>query len=324
MHRRMLLAGTAGILAAPARAALPDRVLGLVVPSLPGGTTDILGRLVAQALAEALGRTVIVDNAGGAGGLIGMQRVLRPPLDGGSLLIGNAGTLLAAPLLASGAGPGLDAQRDLRPVGLVGEVPAALAASRASGLGSVAAFLDRARARPGRLTLGVSGVGAATHLAAAALIEAAGLQVTLVPYRGGGQSMTDLAAGSIDLVMELTPGIIAAASGGHAVPLAVGGRGRVPELPGVPSFAEAGIADYPGIVWYALTAPAAAPAAAVEAYAAAIARALRSETLLARFRDLAVAPPPDAMQGPEPLRRLLAEEAARIGALIRAGRIREN
>lgn len=324
MHRRMLLAGAA-CSAAPwraARADLPDRTLSIIVPTVPGGTTDILGRLIAQTMAEALGRTIIVENIGGAGGLLGMQRMVRAPVDGGTLLVGNPGILLAAPLLLPG--PGLDAQRDLRPVGIFGEVPAALAASRASGIRSMAGFIERARVRPARLTLGVSGVGAATHLAAAALIEAAGLQVTLVPYRGGGQSMADLAAGTIDLAMELAPGIIAAAAGGHAVPLAVGGRAQVPELPGVPTFAEAGIADYPGIVWYALMAPAAASDAAIATYAAAIGRALRGRALLARFHDLAVTPPPEAMQGPEPLRRLLAEDGMRIGALVRAGRIREN
>lgn len=324
MHRRMLLAGAA-CSAAPwrvARADLPDRTLSIVVPTVPGGTTDILGRLIAQTMAEALGRTIIVENIGGAGGLLGMQRMVRAPADGGTLLVGNPGILLAAPLLLPG--PGLDAQRDLKPVGIFGEVPAALAASRASGISSMAGFIERAKARPARLTLGVSGVGAATHLAAAALIEAAGLQVTLIPYRGGGQSMADLAAGTIDLAMELAPGIIAAAAGGHAVPLAVGGRDQVRELPGVPTFAEAGIADYPGIIWYALMAPAAASDAAIATYAAAIGRALRSRALLARFHDLAVTPPPEAMQGPEPLRRLLAEDGARIAALVRAGRIREN
>jgi tripartite-type tricarboxylate transporter receptor subunit TctC len=323
-HRRTILAAlAAGGLARPALAqadAFPSRAVVITVPSTPGGTTDVVARLLARALTGPLGRPVVIENVGGAGGGIGTQRAARAEPDGHVLAFGNRGTLLATSILSPALS--FDARRDFAPIGRVADVPCMLGASRRSGFRRFADAREAARAQPGRVTMGYSGTGSATHLATVSMLQAAGMEVTLVPYRGGGPAMNDFAAGTLDLCMELTPTMIGAHQGGTAVALAVGHTARLPQVPDVETFAEGGLMEFDGRVWYALLAPARTPPAALRRLGEALEAALGDAELKARLDDLSVPLPAVAERGAGPLADLLAAESERWSSFIRASGMR--
>ncbi len=319
LKRRNLLAIAAGLgLARPALSQgrdFPSRPVTIVVPSTPGGTTDILARLLARALAGPLGKPVIIENVGGAGGGIGSQRAARAEPDGHTLAFGNRGTLLATAALFPTLG--FDARRDFAPIGRTADVPCMLGASRRSGFRRLADARAAAAARPGNVTVGFSGTGSATHLATAAMLQAAGMEVNLVPYRGGGPAMNDLAAGTLDLCMELSPTMIGAHRGGTAAALAVGHTARLPQVPDVETFAEAGLPGFDGRVWYALLAPTRTPPETLRRLRDALDGALADAELMSRLAELAVPLPAPAERGADALATLLDGEAPRWTAFIR-------
>jgi tripartite-type tricarboxylate transporter receptor subunit TctC len=319
MRRRSLLALPAAVAPGAVRAqpsAWPQRTITLLVPSAPGGSLDALARFFAQSMAASLGRSVVVENASGAGGLIGMQRAARAEPDGHTLVFGNMGVMAALAPLNPDAG--YDPRRDLAPVGMAAHVPMVLAASPQSGVRDLRGLLDRIRARGEAVAFGTAGLGTTSHLAPALLLHLAGLKATLVAYRGAGPAMNDLAAGVVDAVIDQTVTMIPAHRGRTAVALAVTGAARVPQLPDVPTFAEAGLPAFDLVVWNAIAAPRGTPAAVVERLAAAIEAALADEELRRRLADLAAIPPAPEERGPEALRRRIAADVDRWTALVQA------
>jgi tripartite-type tricarboxylate transporter receptor subunit TctC len=322
MRRRPLLAmaATAAAAVAPADAQTgggwPQRTVTLVVPSAPGGTLDALARFFAQAMAPALGRGMVVENVSGAGGLIGMQRAARAEPDGHTLVFGNMGVMAAA--VALNPDGGYDPRRDLAPVGLAAHVPMVLAASPQSGVRDLGALLARIRERGERVTFGTAGLGTTSHLAPALLLHLTGLKATLVSYRGAGPAMNDLAAGVVDAVIDQTVTMIPAHRGRTAVALAVTGSARVPQLPEVPTFAEAGVPTFDLVVWNAIAAPRGTPSAVVDRVAAAVDAALADEELRRRLGDLAALPPAREERGPDHLRRRIASDVERWTAVVQA------
>ncbi len=324
MRRRSLLAMAATAASAPARAqtgggAWPQRTITLVVPSAPGGTLDALARFFAQAMSPALGRAVVVENVGGAGGLIGMQRGARAEPDGHTIVFGNMGVMAASVALNPDAG--YDPRRDLAPVGMAAHVPMVLAASPQSGLRDLQELLARIRERGEGVTFGTAGLGTTSHLAPALLMHLTGLKATLVSYRGVGPAMNDLAAGVVDAVIDQTVTMIPAHRGRTAVALAVSGAGRVPQIQEVPTFAEAGVPAFDLVVWNAIAAPRGTPPAVVERLAAAVEAALADEELRRRLSELAAVPPAPEERGPEPLRRRIASDVERWTAIVQAAGI---
>jgi tripartite-type tricarboxylate transporter receptor subunit TctC len=321
MHRRSFLA-MAATAAAPARAQTggwPQRTVTLVVPSAPGGTLDALARFFAQAMSPPLGRGVVVENVSGAGGLIGMQRAARAEPDGHTLVFGNMGVMAASAAL--NPDPGYDPRRDLAPVGMAAHVPMVLAASPQTGVRDLGGLLARIRERGESTTFGTAGLGTTSHLAPALLLHLTGLKATLVSYRGAGPAMNDLAAGVVDAVMDQTVTMIPAHRGRTAVALAVSGARRVPQLPEVPTFAEAGVPAFDLVVWNAVAAPRGTPTAVVERLAAAVEAALADGELRRRLSDLAAVPPDREERGPEPLRRRIASDVERWTAIAQAAGI---
>ena len=322
MRRRSLLAMAAA--AVPARAqtgggAWPQRTITLVVPSAPGGTLDALARFFAQAMSPALGRAVVVENVSGAGGLVGMQRAARAEPDGHTAVFGNMGVMAAS--VALNPDSGYDPRRDLAPVGMAAHVPMVLAASPQSGVRDLQGLLARIRERGEGVTFGTAGLGTTSHLAPALLLHLTGLKATLVSYRGAGPAMNDLAAGVVDAVIDQTVTMIPAHRGRTAVALAVSGAGRVPQIPEVPTFAEAGVPAFDLVVWNAVAAPRGTPPAVVERLAAAVEASLADEELRRRLSDLAAVPPAPEERGPEPLRRRIASDVERWTAVVRASGI---
>jgi tripartite-type tricarboxylate transporter receptor subunit TctC len=317
--RRAALAAAfaAPLAAAPALRAqgFPQRNLVIIVPAAPGGTLDALARFFAQAMGPKLGRSVVVENVTGAGGLVGLQRLMRSEADGHTLLFGNMGVMAA--FLALNPQAGYDPRRDLAPVGLAAHVPMVIAASPQSGVRDLASLLGRIRERGDRATFGTAGLGTTSHLAPALLLHLAGLQATLVSYRGAGPAMNDLAAGVVDAVIDQTVTMIPAHRGGTAVALAVSGPRRAAGIPEVPTFAEAGIPQFDLVVWNAFAAPRGTPAPLLQRLAAAVEAALGDAELQRRLEGLAAIPPAAEERGPEALGRLIAAETERWLRVVR-------
>lgn len=320
-RRRALLAAPVLLSAASvdAQDSFPNRPVTIVVPAAPGGSTDALARLVARGMAPALGQPVVVENVGGAGGTIGTRRVAQAAADGHTLTIGNNGTLAANVSLYPQLG--FD-PREFEPVGIVARVPMVLAVGPRAEPRSIAAFLAMLRERGDRVTFGTPGVGSTGHLAPAYLLQILGAQATLVSYRGAGPAMSDLAAGTVDAVIDQTVTLIPAHRGGTAVALAVTGPARLPQLPDVPTFAEAGVPRFDMVIWNAIAAPRGTPRAATARLAAALDAALNDAELRRRYAELAVPVPAADDRGPETLRRLIAAEVETWAQVIRTAGIR--
>jgi len=293
----------------------PQRTVTLIVPSTPGGTLDALARFFAQAMAPSLGRPVVVENVAGAGGLVGMQRVMRADADGHTLAFGNMGVMAA--FVATNPHAGYDPRRDLAPVGMAAHVPMVIAASPQSGVRDLRGLLARIRARGDRATFGTAGLGTTSHLAPAYLMHLTGVQATLVSYRGSGPAMNDLAAGVVDAVIDQTVTMIPAHRGGTAVALAVSGAQRAPQIPDVPTFAEAGVPAFDLVIWNAIAAPRGTPADVVARLVAAMDAALATEELARRLAELAALAPAASERGPGPLGERIAGDAERWIRVVR-------
>jgi len=297
MRRLLLALGAAMILALPAQAAdLPDRPVRIIVPFVPGGTSDIVARVLAEAASPHLPRGAIVENRGGAGGNIGAAEAARGPADGTTLLQCAFGPCGANPALY--AAPGYDLLRDFSPVILTGAVRNVMAVRRELPARTVPEFLALARTTTGGLSFGSSGVGASNHLGPELLRAITGIEMVHVPYRGSGPAIADLIAGRIDVFFDNLPSILPHLRAGTVRALAAVSDTRIPELPDLPTFAEQGVAGMAIDSWFGFMAPSRTPPAAIAALNAAFARALAEPAVRARMAALGVTPTggsPDAM-----------------------------
>jgi tripartite-type tricarboxylate transporter receptor subunit TctC len=307
--RPALLLGIAFFLTAhaPARAEeFPSRPVTLIVPSAPGGTLDALARLMAQGMAMDLGRNVVVENVSGAGSVVGTQRLVRSEADGYTIGFGNMGSMAAAAAL--GTDPSFDPRRDLAPISLVANVPMVLAVSPTSTVRDLGGLVGRIRSRGEEVTFGTPGTNTTGHLAPAYLLSILGSKAMLVPYRGAGPAMSDLAAGTVEAVIDQTVTMIPAHLGGTARALAVTGTARIPQLPDVPTFAEAGVPAFDMVIWNAIAGPRGLPEARVERLRVAIEAALANPAVAERLAGLAAQVPPPAERGPAAMRARIAAD----------------
>ena len=277
----VLAALAAGIAPAVHAQSYPERPIKLVVPWPPGGATDALGRLLAQRLTERLGQTVIVDNKAGAGGNIGTAAFVREKADGYTLLMATSSTNAANPHLYSRLG--FDAAKDFAPVAFVAEIPNILEVPKQSPFKSVADLVAAAKAEPGKLNYGSGGVGSSQHLAGAMFKHLTGADVLHIPYKGSGPAVSDLLAGQVDMMLDT--GSLAQVQAGALRALAVASRQRLPALPEVPTFEEAGVKGFYTDSWYGLVAPAGTPRAALERLNGALITALRNPEVQKQFID---------------------------------------
>ena len=252
----LLALATACILGASAAAqpAWPSRPITVVIGYPPGGSVDAVGRAVVETLGKKLGATVVVDNAGGAAGAIGVQKVVNAAPDGHTLIFGSSSEFVATRFL--NPTQKYDAARDLTPVGYVGAIPLVLVASTQSGVTSLAQFVSVARQKPGQLSYGTSGIGSMLHFSGELVKKQAGLSITHVPYRGAGNIGSDLAGGAIEFAF-LGPGAAKPfIDGGRIVPIAVTSAQRIALMPDVPALGEhPALKGYDLVAWYALMAP---------------------------------------------------------------------
>jgi tripartite-type tricarboxylate transporter receptor subunit TctC len=290
----------------------PGKALRLIVPFPPGGSNDIVGRMIAAQLGERLGQQVVVDNRGGAGGVLGTELAAKSPPDGYTLLLIS---------VAYAFGPALykslpyDPERAFAPVAMLGTGPVALTVHPAVPVESVRELIALAKAKPGMLNYASAGVGSLQHLAGALFMSQAGIDVVHIPYKGGGPAMADVMAGQAQIVLPSMIQVIPLAKSGKLKVLGTSGTARSAALPGVPTIAESGLPGYEAHNWWGILAPAGASLAVIERLNAAIAEILVSAETRKRF----------ATEGAEIVRmspaefgRFIAEELAKWSKAARA------
>jgi tripartite-type tricarboxylate transporter receptor subunit TctC len=316
-ERRRWLLAFAAVVAAPRGRAQAGRPLRIVVPFTPGGSTDILARALAPKLAAALGQTVVVDNRAGAGGSIGAAEVAKAEPDGTTLLMGHIGTLAVNPALYPKLG--YDPLKSFVPVAGVARVPNLLVVPAASPARSFAAFVELARAQPGRMTFSSGGNGSAAHIAFELLKLRAKLFMVHIPYRGTAPSVSDVIAGQVDATFTGAPAVLPHVKSGRLRALAVGSAQRLAALPEVPTVAESGFPGFEADQWYGLVAPAGSPAALVARLNAEVNRALALPDVgaqLAAEGALPMAGPPQAFGD------LIRREIPRWAEVVKAGQVK--
>lgn len=300
----LLLAGPAAIETTPATAqtapAWPTRPITLVVPFPAGGGNDAMARIVADKLSAVLGQQVIVDNRGGGGGNIGTRAVARAQPDGYTLLLGHTGTISVNPSLFAGAG--YDPRKDFAPIGLMASMPVALLAHPSFPGKTIADVIAAARQAPGALGIGTSAVGTGGYMTAELFKASAGVDVTLVPYKGTGPMMNDLVGGHVPVAF----GVLAPALGNIEAKtlrvVAVMGRNRFPLLPDVPTADESGLPGFESVLHYGLLAPAGTPQPIIARLNAILQGVVQSDEVKGRIRA----------EGGEPLTSSPEEYAADI------------
>jgi tripartite-type tricarboxylate transporter receptor subunit TctC len=272
----------------------PTRPVRIIVPGGVGGVIDIRARWLAQHLAPLLGQSVIVENKPGAGGNLGMEAGARSAPDGYTLIIIHQGVMTVNPHLYSGLG--YDALTDFVPITQIGTGPLLLAVHPDVRATTVGELIELARAKPGQLNFGSPGIGTPPHLAGELFKAAAGIHTTHVPYKGGGQAVSDLIGGHLSYSIEGLTVQLPHVKAGHLRALAVTGPRRVASLPNVPTMAEAGVpgAEFQG--WVGIAAPAGTPKAIVDRLYRDLRRILETPDAVAWFAEVGADPradPPD-------------------------------
>ena len=319
--RRQAILSALAAAAAPGAAsaqAYPDRPIRIVVPYVPGGTTDLLARMLGERLSRDLGQPVVVENRSGAGGGVGSELAARAAPDGYTLLFGNLGPIALNPTLY--ARLPYDPEKDFAPIGRVADFPLILVVPASLDVTSVPQLIDYARRDPGGVNFASVGNGSVSHLAGEMLNRAAGLRMTHVPYRGGAQAFIDVLAGAAQVYfatgIEARPHIEA----GRVRPLAITSPKRSPVAPDLPTLRELGFPEFDIVAWFGLLAPAGTPAPVM----ARLSSALRSIMALPDVRRavLDVSAEPVVDDTPERFSALISAEIRRWAPIIRAAGVR--
>lgn len=277
------LLGVVGIAPVAAQDTFPSKPLTIVVPFAAGGTTDILARIVSQALQQELGQTVIVDNKPGAGGNIGAVAAARAAADGYTLFMGTVGThAINASLYQK---PGFDPIKDFAPLTRVATVPNLLVANPKQPFKTVKEMIAYAKANPGQLNYGSSGSGSSIHLSGELFRSMTGLDMVHVPYKGSAPAITDLLGNQIAVMFDNMPSAIQHVRSGKLRPIAVTTAKRSPELPDVPTIAESGVPGYEATSWFGLWTQAKTPAPVQQRLHSAIAKVLKDPAVIKKIND---------------------------------------
>jgi len=277
----------------------PARPVKVIVPSPPGGGTDILARVLAQHLSKALGQPFFVENKAGAGNMIGIEFVAHAPADGYTVLVVPSTLALNSVLYKKVP---YDPVRDFAPVTLAATAPNVLVVNPALPAKSLAEFIALAKAKPGALSYGTPGIGTSPHLSMELLKSMAGIDVQHVPYRGTAAAVTDVIGGQIAATFANAFTAKPQVDSGRVRALAVSGPNRIDAFPGVPPVAEAGVPGYEAMQWYGLAVPAGTPAPIIARLHAEAAKALQSDEMKEKL----------ALDGAQPVGSSPAEFAALI------------
>jgi tripartite-type tricarboxylate transporter receptor subunit TctC len=290
--------------------------LKLLVPYAAGGGTDAIARLVAQAVSERLGQTLVVENNGTAGGNVASQQAAASAPDGYTILMANQGPMVVNPHLFKNMK--LDPLTAFEPVTLITSAPLALVVPAKSNIKTVGEFLEFARKNPGKLSYGSAGNGSASHLATVLLAQISKLSFVHVPYRGAGPALNDLVSGQTDFMITTMPSVAGQIEGGTVRALAVTTMTRAPTLPDVPTLDEAGAKGYDSGAWYGFVVPKGTPAPIIAKIRQATIEAINTDLVKSRFRNEGALP---IGSSPADFRKMMEAESKRWAEVVKEANI---
>ena len=266
----------------------PTKPIKIIVAYPPSGTTDIAGRLLAERLTASLGQQVLVENRAGAGGMIGAQSVARAEPDGYTLLLAASPEVSIAPITVKAMQ--YDPQKDLLPIALVGQVPFLLVAAPTFPPATVTELVAFAKAFPERVNYSSFGNNTSSHFAGELFKLSTGIRSTHVPYKGSGPSIIDVMGGQIQYTFDAPPAVLAQVQAGKLKAIAVAAARRLPQLPLVPTLAEAGLPGFAAGTWFGLLAPAKTPRAIIDRVNAATVSTLNAADFRAVYDGRGIVP----------------------------------
>lgn len=309
ISRRAVLAGGLATLALPyigsasAQSGWPNKVVKVVIPFAPGGTTDILGRLMAQKLSEEYGQQFVVENKAGAGGNIGADMVAKSEPDGYTFVVGTPGPHAINQYIYKNQP--FDGAKDLAPVIVIARVPNLITVNPDVKASTLQEFIALAKAQPGKLSFATPGNGSTGHVATELLKSMAGIDLVHVPYRGSAPAITDVMGGRVEMSLDNLPAVLPFVEGGKLRPLAVTTEKRWPLLPNVPTVAEAGVPGYEASSWFTIAAPAKTPADIINRINKSVNTYLADKDMIDRMRKLGSDP---VGGSPADMAKLIADE----------------
>jgi len=314
LHAALMAFAVALAASPPARAqGYPNKPLRLIVPFAAGGSTDVLARIMAQLLGDALAQQVVVENRPGAGGSVGAEAAAKAPADGYTLLLGTSGTLAINPALYPKAQ--YDPARDFAPVALLGSTAYLLLVHPGVAASSLQEFTSLLRVRPGQYTFGSAGNGSTGHLIGELFKSQAGVTLTHVPYKGQAPAMVDLIGGQIHALFEPVGTALPQVRSGKVKALAITGARRSALAPEIPTVAESGLPNFDATAWFAIVAPAGTPAEIVTRLNSEINKGLRSSELQAKM--VAQQVEPASPTSPEQLGAFMRTEIGKWGKVVK-------
>lgn len=296
----------------------PNKPVHIVIPFPPGGSTDVLGRLLGASMSNNLGQSVIVENTGGAGGTIGATKVARSPADGYTLLFHN---------MAHASAPALYSKlpynpiQDFEPIGIVTEVPMILVARKNFPGNNFSDVLAYAKTNGDKLNFANAGVGATSQLCEALLKSATGSKWTSVPYKGTGPALNDLLGGQVDFICDQPASTISHIKAGNLKPIAVATKNRLKILPQVATFSESGLPGFELTVWHGLYAPKGTPKEVVDRLAVSLRDTLKDPVIIERYQDMSASIATPAQATPEALQNFLKADVERWKTALKAAGI---
>ena len=297
----------------------PSRPITMIVPFPAGGATDTLARFLAESMRPRLGQPVVIENAGGAAGSIGVARAVRSPNDGYTLSIGTSTThMLTGGLYALP----FDLLKDLEPVIEIGSEPLLIVGKKGFPADDLKGLIAWLKANPDKASVGIAGVGATGQLTGIAFQKATGTKFQFVPYRGNGPAMQDLLAAQIDFMIEPASNFRSLLGTGSVKPFAVTGHARQPSSPDIPTVDEAGVSGFFASLWYGLWVPKGTPKDVIARLNAVMTEVLADPKVKRRFAELGIEITPLQQQSPEALRAFQKQEADRWWPIIKASGIK--
>ena len=297
----------------------PSKQITMIVPFAAGGATDVLARFLGERMRAILGQPIIVENVTGAGGSIGVTRLVRAPADGYTLEMGTSTTNM----LLGGLYPlQFDLIDDLAPVLLIASEPLMIVGKKNLPANDLKELIAWLKANPDKASIGIPAVGGTGHLAGLSFLNEIGTKAQFIPYRGNGPALQDLVAGQIDLQIEPASNFFAQAKAGAIKPYAITATNRSTAASDIPTTAEAGMPGFQASLWYGLWAPKDTPKDIIARLNAVMLEALAHEETRKRFADLGINAPSREQQTPEALRAYQKSEADKWWPIIKAANIK--
>lgn len=292
----------------------PKRPITMIVPFAAGGTSDVIARAVAEQMAASLGQTIIIENVAGAGGSTALARAARAEPDGYTIAIGNAGTSAASYTIY----PKLPfTPESFAPIAMVAKTFGIVALRKDFPAANLKEFIAYARANPGKVNLGHAGIGSSNYLICKSFVQAAGIDITLVGYRGAAPALTDAIGGQIDGVCDSAASVSQAIDDKLVKGMVVGSTVRLGSLPELPTSAEAGLPEFEAQGWNGLFAPKGTPPETIARLNAAARASVESDPVKKRFADLSTVAPDANEHSPEVLQQLVTRDVAKYREMLK-------